>query len=205
MTRVRRSRAGAPRRSLRQARFLAALLLAGLVTGCGGGSRPVAASPQAPVVPGETTQGPDLSGVQLPNFVMPVIHGGLSLPNPKFTPGAIVTTNTNLVCTTELQAPEISGAVQAAVYREYGDTSASAIHKHILNLLVPYDLGGAAVKANLWPAATSGTGFYQKVQTDKILRQMVCQGDLTLATAQQALRSNWYSAWLRYVVATGHV
>jgi hypothetical protein len=30
--------------------------------------------------------------------------------------------------------------------------------------------GGAAVQANIWPAALRGTGFYQKLQTDHILR-----------------------------------
>jgi hypothetical protein len=181
------------------------VLMAALVSGCGGGGRPAAALAQPPVVPGETTQGPDLTGVQLPNFVMPVIHGGLSLPNPKLTPGAIATTSVNRVCTKELHAPAVAGSVQVAVYREYGETSASVIHKHILNLLVPYDLGGAAVEANLWPAATTGIGFYQKVETDKVMRQMVCQGVVSLTTAQHALESNWYSAWLRYVIATGHV
>jgi hypothetical protein len=56
-----------------------------------------------------------------------------------------------------------------------------------LDLLVPYDLGGAAMEANLWPAATTGTGFYEKVQTDTIQRQMVCRGDVSLAAAQHAL------------------
>ena len=183
-----------------------ALLLAALVLICGcGGARAAVSAAQPPVVPGETTQGPDLSGVHLPDFVMPLIHGELSLPNPKLTPGAVITTDANNVCASNAHAPVLTGAVQTAVYREYGDTSASAIHKHILDLLVPYDLGGAAVKANLWPAATSGTGFYQKVETDKIMRQMVFRGDVSLSQAQQALATNWYSAWLKYVVATGHV
>jgi hypothetical protein len=183
-----------------------ALLLAALflISGCGG-ARAAAAAAQPPVVPGETTQGPDLSGVHLPDFVMPLIHGGVSLPNPKLTPGSVVSTDANTLCTSDEHAPALPTAVQTAVYAEYGDTSASAIHKHILNLLVPYDLGGAAVKSHLWPAATSGTGFYQKVETDKILRQLVCRGEAPLSQVQQALETNWYSAWLRYVVATGHV
>ena len=190
-------------------RMTAALILAIafgvlLISGCGG-ARPVAA--QAPVVPGEVTRGPDLSGVQLPNFVMPLIHGSISLPNPKLTLGAVTTSNANDVCVVlpHATAPTVSAAVQTAVYAEYGDTSASAQHKHLLNWLVPYNLGGADVKANIWPVAVAGTGFYQKIETDDILRQMVCRRDLTLAQAQKALETNWYSAWLRYVVATGHV
>jgi hypothetical protein len=34
---------------------------------------------------------------------------------------------------------------------------------------------------------------------------MVCRREITLTQAQQALETNWYSAWLRYVVATGHL
>jgi hypothetical protein len=189
---------------MRAALFLAIAIGAVLISGCGGAG-PGAAP--APVVPGEVTQGPDLSGVQLPDFVMPLIHGGISLPNPRLTLGAVTTTSADDVCDVQSHtaAPALSAAVQTAVYSEYGDTSASAQHKHILDWLVPYNLGGADVKANIWPAAVAGTGFYQKTETDDILRQMVCRRDLTLAQAQKALETNWYSAWLRYVVATGHV
>jgi hypothetical protein len=185
--------------------LLSALALAALVGGCG--ARRDAAPAQPPVVPGETTQGPDLSGVQLPNFVMPLIKGGVSLPDSKLTPGAVTTTNANNICNMQSHStvPASSAAVQTAVYDEYGDTSPAAQHKYILDWLVPYDLGGADVRANFWPADVEGTGFYEKVQTDDILRQMVCRGELTLAQAQHELETNWYTGWLRYVVATGHI
>jgi hypothetical protein len=177
------------------------------VGGCGGAQNSAATGGQPPVVPGEMTQGPDLSGVQLPNFVMPLIKGGVSLPNPKLTPGAVTTTDTDIVCNMPPHStvPEVSSSVQAAVYAEYGDSSANAQHKNILDWLVPYNLGGAGVAANIWPAAVRGTGFYEKVDTDTIMRQLVCRRELTLAAAQQALENNWYSAWLRYVVGTGHI
>jgi hypothetical protein len=189
--------------------LLAALALAALVAlvgGCGGG-RTAAAPARPPVVPGETTQGPDLSGVQLPDFVMPLIKGGISLPNSKLTPGAVTTTNANNVCNMQPHetVPAISTAAQTAVYDEYGRTSQAAQHKYILDWLIPYNLGGADVRANIWPADVEGTGFYEKVQTDDILRQMVCRREMTLAQAQYQLETNWYSAWLRYVVATGHL
>jgi hypothetical protein len=182
------------------------LVLVFMIGGCGR-ARPDAAAAQPPVVPGETTAGPDLSGVQVPNFVMPLIHGGVSVPNTKLTPGAVTTTDANAVCTSALHsaAPHVSVAMQAVIYREYGYTSAPAQHKHVMDLLVPYDLGGAPVLANVWPIAVAGTGFYQKDQTNAILRQMVCRRELTLAQAQDALETNWYAAWLRYVVATGHI
>jgi hypothetical protein len=186
--------------------ILAALILALVISGCGG-ARPGAATAQPPAVPGAVTTGPDLSGVTLPDFEMPIIHGGISLPDRALTPGAVTTTDANDICEVKPHstAPQLSATLQTAVYAEYGDTSPDALHKHTLDWLVPYDLGGAGVKANIWPAAIAGTGFYQKIQTDDILRQMVCRRQLTLGQAQEALEHNWYSAWLRYVVATGHI
>jgi hypothetical protein len=192
----------------RPGRTLAGLaLVLALVAGCGSADPGAAGQAQPPVVPGETTQGPDLSAVQLPNFVMPLIHGGVSLPNPRLTPGGVTTTDANNVCNMQPHSvvPAISTAVQTAVYNAYRDTSQNSQHKAILDWLVPYNLGGANVQANIWPAAVEGTGFYEKIDTDQILRQMVCRRELTLVQAQHALETNWYSAWLRYVLATGHL
>jgi hypothetical protein len=182
-------------------------VLALVASGCGSANPGAAGQAQPPVVPGQTTTGPDLSGVQLPDFVMPLIHGGVSMPNAKLTPGAVTTTDANSVCNMapHTVVPAISTAVQTAVYDEYGDTAQNAQRKAILDWLIPYNLGGADVQANIWPAAVEGTGFYEKVDTDDILRQMVCRRELTLAQAQQALENNWYTAWLRYVLATGHI
>jgi hypothetical protein len=175
--------------------ILAALIV---ISGCGG-MHSGAAATQPPAVPGEVTAGPD--------FVMPIIHGGISLPERTLTPGAVTTTDANHVCEVQPHStvPQLTTTLQTAIYAAYGDTSPAALHKHTLDWLVPYNLGGAGVKANVWPAATAGTGFYQKIQTDDILRQLVCRRQLTLAQAQTALETNWYSAWLRYVVATGHM
>jgi hypothetical protein len=186
--------------------ILAIAISALLISGCGS-AQPGAATARAPAIPGEVTQGPDLSGVQLPDFVMPLIHGGISLPDARLTLGAVSTTDANDVCGSQPRAarPPVSATVQTAVYDEYGDTSPSALHKHTLDWLVPYNLGGADVQANIWPVAIAGTGFYQKIETDDILRQLVCRRDLTLVQAQKALETSWYSAWLRYVVAAGHM
>jgi hypothetical protein len=194
--------------SSRPGRELAALavIIALAASGCGAASSGGAAA-QPPVVPGETTQGPDLSGVKLPNFVMPLIHGAVSLPDSKLTPGAVATTDANNLCNMDPHTvvPAISVTVQTAVYNEYGDTGQNAQRKTILDWLVPYNLGGANVQANIWPAAVEGTGFYEKIDTDDILRQMVCRGELTVVQAQRALENNWYTAWLRYVAGTGHI
>jgi hypothetical protein len=53
--------------------------------------------------------------------------------------------------------------------------------------------------------AVRGTGFFQKNQTDHILRQLVCRRTIPLALAQDSLKADWYAAWLRYVVAGGQL
>jgi hypothetical protein len=196
------------RRSLQGLAGLAvALTFVGLIAGCSGSGSPNSAAALAPIVPGQATTGPDLTGVQLPNFQMPLLGGGVSLPNATLTPGAVTTTDANVAC----GLPEhgnngaVPGAEQKALYDEYGYTAISQQHKYVLDYLVPLDLGGAAVETNIWPAALRGTGFFEKVQTDHILRDLVCRRLISLTQAQHALERDWYSAWLTYVVATGHV
>ena len=137
---------------------------------------------------------------------MPAVQGRVSLPSSTLIPGAVTTTHANTMCTmsAHARAPGMPSPVQTAVLTAYGYTTAAAQHKYVLDYLVPYDLGGAATQANIWPAAIRGAGFYQKTQTDYILRQLVCRRSISLVTAQKALETNWYVAWLRYVVAGGH-
>ncbi|HEX9041134.1 MAG TPA: hypothetical protein VF838_08905 [Trebonia sp.] len=185
----------------------AALALAGTVLGCGapGGTAVTTAVP--PTVPGQATAPPDLTGVQLPSFVMPQIKGGVSRPNPRLTPGSVVTTSADTVCAMPMHghtATTIPFPVQTAVLQEYGYTTPSQQHKYMLTYLVPVDLGGGTGIANIWPIAIKGAGFYQKTETDHILRDLVCRRTLSLTEAQRDVETDWYAAWLRYVVATGH-
>jgi hypothetical protein len=55
----------------------------------------------------------------------------------------------------------------------------------------------------MWPAALKGTGFFEKIQLDHVLRDLVCHRTLLLFVAQKDLQRNWYAAWLNFVVSTG--
>jgi hypothetical protein len=55
----------------------------------------------------------------------------------------------------------------------------------------------------MWPAAFKGTGFFEKIQLDHVMRDMVCRREISLRAAQHDMEQNWYAAWLKYVVATG--
>jgi hypothetical protein len=186
----------------RAAALVIGLCAAAVLTGCAAG-RPAAAAP--PRVPGQATGGPDLVGVKLPSFILPLVSGGVSRPNPRLTPGAVSETNTTVLCGLPKAATSVSVplATGNALYAEYGYTTPEMQRKYTLDYLVPIDLGGATTKANIWPASMRGTGFYQKVQLDHVLRDLVCRRTLALATAQSALKADWYAAWLKYVVASG--
>ena len=209
---ARHTRLAAAARGPRLAAVLGPLLVSALalgIGGCGGTGAGNRAAPQPPIVPGEVTTGPDLTGVQLPDFVMPIIKGPVSRPKAALTPGAVTTTDADVVCALSDRAspPPLSAATQIAVYTTYGfsGTKPPSLLRNALDYLVPYELGGASVVANIWPIAVHGTGFYQKTQVDRVLRQMVCRRSITLVQAQQALEKNWYVAWLKYVVAGGHL
>jgi hypothetical protein len=176
------------------------------VTACAAPAHHVGAAPRPPVVPGEVHIGPDLSGVQLPNFIMPLISGGVSVPRPALTPGAVSTTSTTKVCDAPpaSQVQTVPLPLENAVFAAYGYQNPANHNRYILDFLVPASLGGAMTEANIWPAAVKGTGFFEKVQLDHVLKNLVCHRFLTLRHAQHALETDWYAAWLKYVVATGH-
>ena len=197
----------AGRRCLRGlAGLAAALTITGLVAGCSGSGRQNAPAAQILAVPGQTTAGPDLTGVQLPDFQMLLTNGGVSLPNPARTPGDVTTTDANVTCALPTHGVEqgIPTAERTAIYREYRLTVPAKQRKYVLDYLVPLDLGGTRGEANVWPAALRGTGFYEKVQTDHVLRDLVCRRAISLVRAQHDLEKNWYAAWLTYVVAADH-
>ena len=180
--------------------FMAAVVV--VVTGCSR-SAP-AAAPAPPKVPGQAS-GPDLANVTLPNFSMPLVTGGVSMPNTKLTPGAVATTDTTKVCLLpdHLATTAISPTVQQQVFTAYRIKNPVVQAKYDIDYLVPIGLGGAPTAANMWPAALKGTGFFEKDQLDHVMRDMVCHRQLSLRTAQRDLEHNWYVAWLKYVVATG--
>jgi hypothetical protein len=200
-------RQAAKRRWLRGLTGLAAALtVTGLVAGCSGSGNQNTQAAQAPAVPGQGTAGPDLAGVQLPDFQMLPVNGGVSLPNAAHTPGDVTTTNANVTCALSTHGVEqgIPTAERAAIYGEYALTTPAKQRKYVLDYLVPLDLGGTRGAANIWPAALRGTGFHEKVQTDDIMRNLVCRRAISLVQAQHDLEKNWYAAWLTYVVGANH-
>jgi hypothetical protein len=137
--------------------------------------------------------------------------GNYPLPDPHCTPGAISpqVTQANInstICssgyTSTIRPPESvtepEKYASAAAYSYTGSLS-TAEYDH----LIPLELGGDPNDpANLWvepndnPNATSVNNT--KDLLENRLNDLVCSGQLSLATAQQAIANNWVTAYQQY-------
>jgi hypothetical protein len=119
-------------------------------------------------------------------------------PNPRLTPGVVAVRDVAAVCQQPKRArAPVPFGQQQAILTAYGITAQDA-KKYALDYLVPLQLGGATVNANLWPAATRGFGFHEKQQLNARLRILVCRGEVPLADAQRDIAADWYVEWLLY-------
>lgn len=140
--------------------------------------------------------------------------GGDPLPDPHCTPGALnpqVTQGTigSTICrsgySSFIRPPESitepEKRASAAAYTYTGSFSTGE-YDHLVSLELGGDPNDAA---NLWvepndkPSATS-TSNSKDVLENK-LHSLVCSGQLSLATAQNAIASDWVSAYHQYVGA----
>jgi anti-sigma factor RsiW len=123
------------------------------------------------------------------------------LPNPQLTPGATRPVALGDLCA----APHddvvraVPGALQRQVLSEYGVSNAHAADYEVDYLITP-GLGGAEDIRNLWPEphADATWNSYVKDQLEERLHDMVCSGQLDLATAQAQIATNWIAAYQKY-------
>ena len=90
-------------------------------------------------------------------------------------------------------------ALQRKVFEEYGIAAADP-RAYEVDYLVTPALGGADDIHNLWPHSYSATVWnaWVKDALEDRLREMVCDGRLDLATAQQEIAANWIAAYKKY-------
>jgi len=177
----------------------AGLCLVLVIAGCGVPKHHRVITGHPPVIPGQAA-GPDLNGMKQPSLILSYIEGTVSRPTRRLTPGAVAYTSRAKVCAHPLPSLPIPYYVRTAVLTGYRFIKGAFDGHYVLNYLVPMKLGGAPVAANVWPAATSGIGLNQKVQLDRFLYHRVCSRLMTLPQAQSALKSDWFAAWLKYVI-----
>jgi hypothetical protein len=121
-------------------------------------------------------------------------------PNARFTPGAVIAATQNQVCTS---ASEVSAVVPQAIKNQvlqlYG-VSAEQSDAYEVDYLITPELGGATDIRNLWPEPYDHTMWnaHVKDRLENRLRELVCHGDLDLATAQRDISTDWIAAYRKY-------
>lgn len=124
----------------------------------------------------------------------------LSLPDSSLTPGATLLVNRSQVCReTNTKNKVVPIALQRKVFEEYGILDAEP-RAYEVDYLVTPALGGADDIHNLWPHSYSATVWNAQVKDalEDRLRDMVCDGTLDLATAQQEIAGDWIAAYRKY-------
>lgn len=135
---------------------------------------------------------------------------GGQLPDPSCTPGSVdpVVSQANTHATIckpqwwQKVAPPLAQFQHARFRVAYPAYRVGAHADYRLDYLVPLELGGSNDITNLWPASDPGIDD-QKDMVERQLVEAVCDGDVTLAAAQNAMASNWVTAIQRLGLATG--
>ena len=121
-----------------------------------------------------------------------------ALPKRKLTPGAVRAVHLDELCRNSdlSDDPPVNISIEDQVLEEYG-VSVAARHGYQLDYLITPELGGSDDIHNLWPEPYSSTSWNAHVKDalEDHLHDMVCQGKLPLATAQEEIATDWIAAY----------
>jgi hypothetical protein len=132
----------------------------------------------------------------------------LAIPDHNLTPGATRPVSLGDVCslTHEEVVRAVPSSLREEVFREYGIVNPRSEDYEIDYLIAP-GLGGAEDIHNLWPEPTSSSAWNAHVKDalEERLHQLVCDGKLDLPTAQQAIATDWITAYKKYLGAERYI
>jgi hypothetical protein len=123
-----------------------------------------------------------------------------ALPNASLTPGATWNITAEELCADNVREErQIAAAVRQEVLRDYG-MERVPFEEYELDYLITPELGGAPEVRNLWPQryAARAWNAHVKDQLERLLPQLVCDGQLDLATAQADIAADWIAAYKKY-------
>jgi hypothetical protein len=123
----------------------------------------------------------------------PPCHLINGLPDLACTPGAILSVRADQVCSSGYagNARRVSAKLKRFVFREYGVTHPRP-GEYVVDHLISLELGGSNDLKNLWPEPVEPTpGSHEKDKLETYLHKEVCSGAMSLAQAQQAIRTDW--------------
>jgi hypothetical protein len=118
------------------------------------------------------------------------------LPKRAFTPGAVTALTAEALCAGERPSRTVAADVRAAVLRRYHVAHISQAEYELDALITP-ELGGSVAADNLWPQRYRSPVWnaHVKDQLERLLPELVCRGQIALATAQQEVATNWIAAY----------
>jgi hypothetical protein len=123
------------------------------------------------------------------------------IPDKNLTPGATLHVTRAEVCSEA--GPEethpIPASMRQKVFQEY-QTPESRAAEYEVDFLITPGLGGADDIRNLWlePYSSTVWNAHVKDALEDRLHDMVCSGQLDLATAQRDIATDWISAYKKY-------
>ncbi len=123
------------------------------------------------------------------------------LPNAQMTPGDALDVTAKDICQPgySQKVRDVPESVKNEVYREYGITSHQP-GEYEVDHLISLELGGSNSIRNLWPQPYQGDwNAHIKDKLENELHARVCNGQLNLKTAQQAIATDWIAAYDKYV------
>jgi len=123
-----------------------------------------------------------------------------SVPDVSLTPGATILASRNQVCSgANPNNRSVPASLQRKVFEEYGIPGAKSVAYEVDYLITPA-LGGADDIHNLWPQSYSETVWNARVKDalEDRLHDLVCRGQIDLATAQRDISANWIAAYKKY-------
>jgi hypothetical protein len=123
------------------------------------------------------------------------------LPVTGLTPGATRAVSLDSIC--NLREPEanlpVDASLERQVFTEYGLPLSSRDAYEVDYLITP-ELGGATDIRNLWPEPYAATDWNAHVKDalESRLHELVCQGKMPLATAQNEIATDWIGAYKKH-------
>lgn len=124
-----------------------------------------------------------------------------SLPNPDLTPGVILNATKEDVCTSgySKSVRNVPQSEKRQVYKEYNMQPNELPCPCEVDHLVSLELGGSNDIKNLWSQPYTGKwNAYMKDRLENWLHKQVCEGNMSLQEAQDAIRNDWTKAYVKY-------
>lgn len=122
-------------------------------------------------------------------------------PDPSLTPGAVLTTDLSRICTPGYTKTvrHTSGKLKQFIYREYGIHPREGHFE--VDHLIPLEVGGADVAANLWPESydTKPWNAHVKDRLENYLHEEACAGRIPIEQAQKEIAEDWIVTYRKYL------